>query len=272
MGNLPTLGGEERVYPRSVEGLPLARREGRYRVDFARSAEELDRVQALRFEVFNVELGEGLDESWAERRDRDPFDDQCHHLMILDAESDELVGTYRIQTPEMALAGVGLYCASEFDLSRVPAEVVAESIELGRACIARGHRNGQALFALWRGLAAYVAHNRRRYLFGCCSLTSQDPQDGVCLDAYLRRAGYGHPDVRVEPLPGLECEGEPTADRPAVEIPTLFGTYLRYGAKVCGPPAIDRRFKTIDFLVLIDVEALARRLRRLFFEDLEPAG
>ena len=36
-------------------------------------------------------------------------------------------------------------------------------------------------------------------------------------------------------------------------MPKLFGTYLRYGAKVCSDPAIDRFFGTIDFLALIDV-------------------
>jgi putative hemolysin len=34
---------------------------------------------------------------------------------------------------------------------------------------------------------------------------------------------------------------------------------------VCGPPAIDRRFKTIDFLVLLDVAGLTPRAHRLFF-------
>ena len=39
-------------------------REGRYRVTFARTRADLERVLRLRFEVFNRELGEGLSESW----------------------------------------------------------------------------------------------------------------------------------------------------------------------------------------------------------------
>ena len=50
-----------------------------------------------------------------------------------------------------------------------------------------------------------------------------------------------------------------------VEVPTLFGTYLRYGALVCGPPAIDREFKTIDWFVLLDTNALDPRTFRSFF-------
>jgi putative hemolysin len=32
---------------------------------------------------------------------------------------------------------------------------------------------------------------------------------------------------------------------------------MRYGARVCGPPAIDRFFGTIDFLALLDSKSLA---------------
>jgi putative hemolysin len=32
--------------------------------------------------------------------------------------------------------------------------------------------------------------------------------------------------------------------------------YLGLGARVCGPPARDRQFGTIDFLTLLDLETL----------------
>jgi putative hemolysin len=50
-----------------------------------------------------------------------------------------------------------------------------------------------------------------------------------------------------------------------VHIPPLFQSYLALGAKVCGPPAIDRQFKTIDFLVTLDVAALDEHSYRFFF-------
>ena len=50
-----------------------------------------------------------------------------------------------------------------------------------------------------------------------------------------------------------------------IKLPKLFRTYIRYGAKVCGPPAIDRYFKTIDYLVLLDTAELDRVTRALFF-------
>ena len=53
-----------------------------------------------------------------------------------------------------------------------------------------------------------------------------------------------------------------------MKIPKLFRTYLRFGAKVCSPPAIDRRFKTIDFLVLFDVYEIDAR-RAAYFSERE---
>jgi putative hemolysin len=43
----------------------------------------------------------------------------------------------------------------------------------------------------------------------------------------------------------------------AAHIPRLLSAYLALGACICGPPAIDREFRTIDFLTWIDVESPA---------------
>ena len=105
--------------------------EGHYRLSFARERVELERVQQLRFEVFNLELGEGLESSWTMELDQDPYDAWCHHMMLIDQRTDELVGTYRMQTAEMARASIGFYCDQEFDLAGIPADVLEHSIDLG---------------------------------------------------------------------------------------------------------------------------------------------
>jgi putative hemolysin len=260
------------AYPPHPEWVPARTAEaGRYRVRFAHSAHDVDRILRLRFEVFNLELGEGLDSSFATQRDRDRFDPCCHHLLVEVKDTGAIIGTYRVQTWEMAQQGEGLYSAGEFDLSALPGEILEHAIETGRACIHRDHRNRQVLFLLWRGLAFYLQATGKRYFFGCSSLTSQDPVQGMLLYRQLQADGLVRRDLVVPPLPGLRCEATlPTQaageEPPAVELPALFRTYLRYGAKVCSPPAIDRDFKTIDFLVLLDVNEISERSRRLFLE------
>jgi len=48
------------------------------------------------------------------------------------------------------------------------------------------------------------------------------------------------------------------------KIPKLLRAYLSLGAKVCGPPALDRHFKTIDFLTLMDLDNLTPATRARF--------
>jgi len=256
-------------YPVFPEALPDASLDdGKYSVRFARTGAELAEVQRLRFEVFNLELGEGLDESYETGLDEDRFDPVCHHLIVIDRSSERIVGTYRMLTSTMAETYEGFYSAGEFDLDALPPSVVGDAIEIGRACIATEYRNRHVLFLLWKGLALYLTHNRKRYLFGCCSLTSQDPVEGSRVMAHLESNDLAHPTLRLKTQPGWECEAPADADLaagPAVKLPKLFRLYLRYGARVCSEPALDRHFKTIDYLVLFDLEDLDAGSRATFF-------
>jgi putative hemolysin len=88
---------------------------------------------------------------------------------------------------------------------------------------------------------------------------------------HLSDEGHVHTRLAVRPQPGWECYDErrppriPASDE-KVKLPQLFRIYLRYGAKVCGPPAIDRFFKTIDYLVVLDVDDLDAEARATFFK------
>ena len=59
-------------YPREAAGVPPGvHRSGRYAVRFARNSDDLRAIQRLRFEVFNLELREGLTNSYKTGLDRD---------------------------------------------------------------------------------------------------------------------------------------------------------------------------------------------------------
>jgi len=84
----------------------------------------------------------------------------------------------------------------------------------------------------------------------------------------MERGGHMHPTFYVPPRAGFECDGDASEGRGDGEpsVPKLFRTYLRFGAKVCGPPAVDRAFKTTDFFVVFDIAGMDAKTRRLFFE------
>lgn len=260
-------------YPFYAENLPTEEiAEGRYTARFARTPEEIDAALRLRFEVFNLELHEGLESSYITERDEDEFDQTCHHLIVLERATNNVIGTYRLRTLEMARLAHGFYSETEFNLSLLPAEVIGKAVEIGRACIDRNHRNSRVLFLLWKGLALYTTFMNKRYLFGCCSLTSQDCTEGQRALFQLQRDGHLHDTLRVAPRPEFAC-GENDFHSQAIdeelELPRLFGTYLRIGAKVCGEPVIDREFKTIDFFVIVDKTTIDERYFEMFFAQAE---
>lgn len=252
------------AYPVHPEAIPeFELEEHGFKLSFARTAAELEAVQRVRFEVFNLELGEGLEESHRTGLDSDHFDAVCHHLIIRETRSGAVAGTYRMQVNEMASLHRGFYTADEFRLEMLPDELLSNSIEVGRACVARQFRNRHVLFMLWKGLTAYLRHNRKRFVFGCCSLTSQDPAEGKRVMEFLVKSRLIHPDFRLDPQPDWECyppdfECDSRLSR-KVDLPKLFRLYMRYGARVCGPPALDRQFKTIDFMVLFDWRDIGQR-------------
>jgi putative hemolysin len=258
-------------YPPSRSQLPDFRAAtSRYRARFAQTEADLLSIQRLRYEVFNLELGEGLASSHLNQLDRDRFDLQCHHLLVEAIDGDAIVGTYRMQTSEMASEGAGFYSMGEFDFSGWPRTLIDASVETGRACIAREHRHRQVLLLLWKGLASYAISNGKRYVFGCCSLSTQDEALAGRAWEYLRQ--HGHHDASL-PLPAVDrcrCAYEEADLRgwEDVKLPQLFRTYLRYGAKIVGEPAIDREFQTVDYLALVDLRALdtAAMLRQLEFD------
>lgn len=239
-----------------------------YKVRIAESDADIAQAQRLRYRVFNLELGEGLSESVATGRDADPFDEVCDHLLIEHVVSTEIIGTYRLQTGVSAKENIGYYSEQEFDFSPFE-QIRGELVELGRACIAKDHRNMVVLGLLWKGIAQYAKLCEARYLIGCSSITSTDPvvgQAAFCkLSRYLADQQFitratREFDCSVEQVRELEV----IEFSRKVEIPRLMRAYLTLGARICGEPALDREFKTIDFLTLIDLRSLGPRAMAKF--------
>src|SRR5262245_59764654 len=88
-----------------------------YSCRLSNAAKDVRAAQALRFLVFNIELNEGLETSYATCLDADPFDEVCDHLVVEDTRTGEIVGTYRLQAGEMAARHLGFYSSQEFDLT-----------------------------------------------------------------------------------------------------------------------------------------------------------
>lgn len=235
---------------------------GRYVLDLARDVHDVRAAQRLRYEVFNLELHEGLPGAFLTGLDADVFDEVCDHLIVREAAQGSVIGTYRLQTGASAARHHGYYSEREFDFA--PFEAARpQIIELGRACVAREHRNQTALTLLWRGIAGYARAHRARYLVGCSSLTTQDEAAGLAVHDELARSALAPPAWRTAPQPDWRCRRD-GAKAAALPIPRLLRAYLAIGARICGEPAIDREFSTIDFLTWLDLESMPARVAQKF--------
>jgi putative hemolysin len=262
---------------------------GRYRLRLAESPEDREAACRLRFKVFNIELGEGLESSYESGLDTDQFDPFCEHLLVEDKQQDSpsrrIVGTYRMQSGLTAKRNLGYYSEQEFHFA--PYEPLRPGIlELGRASIDREHRTHEVLTLLWRGIAQYASDMGLRYLIGCSSLTSRNPAEGWQLYRQLQHyrvspefetvatAAYACPTepVASDAQPSLaesNCAGEAHASAgEGIRVPKLLKTYLAIGARIAAAPAWDRAFGTIDFLTVLDLQLLSSAARNRFLAPL----
>lgn len=243
----------------SPTAAPLAA--GPYQIRLAQNAGDLFAAQRLRFEVFNVELNLGLDTSYLSGLDRDRYENACDHLLIEEIRSGAVVGTCRLQTGQVAALNLGYCHARRFDFT--PLERIRfEMVEISRACLHVEHRERSVLNLLWRAIILYSEARGIRYLIGCSSHPTQNVKLGAGMFASLTEANLAPAHLRTVPLPDHAIPPCAAPGEPPMALPHLLRAYLAVGAKVCGPPALDPDFKTIDFLTMLDLETLTHAARR----------
>jgi putative hemolysin len=230
---------------------------------------EIEEAQKLRFQVFNVEMDKGLKASYATGLDSDEFDRYCEHLIVRDLSSKEVVGTYRLLLGSRARNSIGYYSEREFDLENIK-KLDGEFLELGRTCARKDFRDRALIPLMWEAIAQYINTHKVRFLFGCGSLYTTRLDEVSEIYSMLKRKFYAREAYRVAPAAHCKFEGldsdVKTDDEQSlfVKLPSLIKGYLRIGALVCGPPALDEEFGTADFFLLLDFSTMSSDyLRRL---------
>lgn len=236
-----------------------------YSCSIARGRAEVAAAQRLRHEVMGEDFP-GLAVRSPTGVEEDRHDEFAEHLVVRENVSAQIVGTYRMISPDAAARAGGLYAEGLFDLSALSA-IRGQVLEFGRACVHRDHRNGAVINLLWRGVMAFAVRMDCGYLAGSPSIPLGDGGStaaGVCDE--LGRTCLAPADLRVVPRIPWKADGVPGA-APLV-VPPLVRAYVRAGGLVCGPPAYNAAFPSADFFMLLDVRTLAPRYARRYL-DLE---
>ena len=235
-------------------------------VGIADSAEVVRAAQELRYRVFADELGANLSTT-IPGVDHDAYDALCQHLVVRDEASGEVLGTYRILTPESTPAS-GYYSEGEFDLTRLQ-PLRPGLVEIGRSCVHPDHRTGVTITLLWAGLARFMREHGYEYLIGCASVSMRDGgHNAASLYAALSGGSPNHlSPVEYRVFPRLPLPLAALRQDLAVEPPPLIKGYLRAGAWVCGEPAWDPDFNTADLPILLSMARVSDRYARHFLGE-----
>ena len=237
--------------------------DGKLLLSLASNRDEVREAQRLRYRVFVEEAGLGARLN-PERLDADDFDPFCDHLIVREAGTLRVVGTYRLLSPRAARMLGRYYSEGEFDLARL-AHLRDTTVEAGRACIDAHYRGGAVLLLLWSGLADYMRAQQCNYLIGCASISLSD--GGV--NAAAIYAGLGADQCAPAELsvtPHLPLAMRAPAGVKAA-LPPLLRGYLRSGAWVCGEPAWDPQFDCADLFMLLPLARLEGRYSRRYVRD-----
>lgn len=250
-------------------GAALAPERSALVVAWARHLDEVREAQALRHQVFVEEMGARLSTP-VPGHDIDLFDDFCEHLLVRDAGTGQVVGTYRVLTPTQARRAGSFYSDTEFDLTRLRF-LRERMVELGRSCVHADHRHGGVIMALWGALADFMVRNSLDTMIGCATIPMHH-------EGPMGRVGGGHAAASIwhrlkdTHLASVEYHVRPRLPLPVerldtsldVEPPALIKGYLRLGARILGAPAWDPDFNAADLPMMMRIQDLPPRYRKHF--------
>jgi putative hemolysin len=240
----------------------------RLTLSLATTPEEVREVQRLRYKVFIEAMGLSALEN-PDGLDRDEFDSYCDHLIVRDARSLDVVGTYRVMSPHAARKMGQYYSEQEFDLSRLD-NLRPRIAEAGRACIHPDYRSGGVIMLLWTGLAAFMKKEQCEYLIGCASISLADGgHNAAALFHSLAASNLAPTEYRVTPHLPFPIDDREQGHTP--QVPPLLKGYLRSGAWVCGEPAWDPDFHSADLFMLLPLAKLDSRYARHYLGASRPA-
>ena len=201
--------------------------------------------------------------------DKDSFDALCDHLIIIDNESQRVVGTYRVISDSF---NIPFYSEGEFNLKEVK-KLKGIKMELGRACIDPDHRNGSVIDLLWKGIGRYAKELKADWLFGCSSVKTTSAVNMSKLNGYLKSKNLILDNIKItvnEPFvhPALKNGDLTVSGEDASEgkdfLPNLVKSYLMAGAKVSPVAAYDEEFKCFDLLTLLKIDEMSSSYKRRY--------
>ncbi len=246
---------------------PLAK--GRYRARMAETEADLLAAQTLRHLAFRAARGRGSGSGL----DADGFDPVCHHVLVEEARSGDLVCCFRL----LPLEGGGeigrSYSAQHYELSALSG-FRGRMVEMGRFCIHPERKDPDILRLAWAMMTRIVDEERVEMLFGCSSFLGTEAEAFRDAFAHLAQRHLAPrrwwPRVKAPEVLRFARRWRRTpadARRAMLAMPPLLRTYLALGGWVSDHAVVDRDLGTLHVFTGLEIRAIPPARARLFRAD-----
>ncbi len=237
----------------------------------SRQPYDMLRAQQLRYNAFAC----AAHAPNAQLTDSDDYDSLCQHLLVCDTalpEAEQVVGTYRLISQQVANNVGSFYSASEFNLTTLVSLAQQQNwrlLEVGRSCVREDYRTKGVMPLLWQALAIYLCRFNVDVLFGCASFATTNVDEVLPALRYLAQHHAANPAWQVHAHAAKRLAVPPFVGellgKPA--LPPLIKGYLRLGGKIADGAVLDAAFGTIDVCVLVPTANIPQRYHQFFGTD-----
>ncbi|HRT68718.1 MAG TPA: GNAT family N-acyltransferase [Bacilli bacterium] len=234
------------------------------------TTDEKTQIYSLRYKSLILDYDKSKKES--EGLDKDDYDDFCDYIVAIDMNTNEVVGTYRLIRKEHAQKAGMFSTEKEFNIDNLKNKN-CDILEIGRAVVKEEYRDGLVIGLLWKAVIRYALLFKIKYLFGTASFHGTDPK---LYQHSLSSLYYNHlspPDKRAFARKDSRCDLQQlpiTEVDPFLvkkEMPPLIKGYINLWATIGEGAYIDHSFKSIDVLILLEIDKINPRYLQRYLED-----
>lgn len=235
----------------------------KYIIKLAQTEEERKGLYKLRY----YDLLQYFNEDYVNEthEDKDDYDDYCNHLIIIDKENNEVVGTYRLIKSAHLSTLKSFLTEKEYNIDSLKKYNI---LEVGRSVVKEDHRDGVVIMLLWKAIITYAIANDVDFMIGTASFQGVDPSIYADAFSYLGDKFLSPEDIRCEvnkhsyyPLKQKEQYNLFEAKK---QLPPLVKGYLNLGATIGNGIFKDVPFNSLDVLIVLKIKDINKKyLNRL---------
>jgi putative hemolysin len=243
---------------------------GRFKARLADTERDVIACQQLRYLAF-IEA-RGMDVP-GDLRDHDEFDADCHHLMVEDTRSGQLVCCFRMMPLESGSEIGRTYSAKFYDLDAL-SDYPGKMVEMGRFCVHPAWKDPAILRVAWTAMTRFVDDQGVELLIGCSSFHGVDAEAYADAFALLKEKHLAPkrwlPKVKAPRV--FQYASRLRLRRPNMKLalrgmPPLLRTYLVMGGWVSDHAVIDNELNTLHVFTGIETKHVPEQRARLLRRD-----